>query len=52
MSFIVRVWTDCESQPELRGEVENIWTGEKRFFLSDRSLLTLIGGWRDEGAGF
>jgi hypothetical protein len=46
MSFIVRVWTDDESEPQVRGEIENVGTGEKRFFLDYWSLLTVIDAWR------
>ncbi len=46
LSFIVRVWTDDENDPELRGEVEHIGTGEKRLFLDIWSLLNLIERWR------
>ena len=43
MSFIVRVWSDHEeNEPRLRGEVEHIGTGEKRPFLDEWSLLSLI----------
>lgn len=46
MSFIVRVWTDDESGPQVRGEIEHVGTGEKRFFLNYWSLLTMIEAWR------
>ena len=46
MSFIVRVWNDEESTPEMRGEIEYVGTGEKRLFLDHRSLLRLIDHWR------
>jgi len=49
MSFIVRVWTDEEeNEPQLRGEVEHIGTGEKRLFLDEWSLLNLIECWRKD----
>jgi hypothetical protein len=47
-SFIVRVWKDDDSIPQLRGEVEYVGTGEKRFFLNYWSLLNLIETWRHE----
>lgn len=47
-SFIVRVWNDDESTPAVRGEVENVYTGEKRFFLDYGALLTVIDSWRSE----
>lgn len=48
VSFIVRVWNDEESAPAVRGEVENVGTGERRFFLDYGALLGLIDGWRSE----
>jgi hypothetical protein len=49
MSFIVRIWTDEEeNEPQLRGEVEYIGTGEKRLFLDEWSLLNLIERWRND----
>jgi hypothetical protein len=45
-SFIVRLWNDVESAPEMRGEIEHIATGERRFFLDYASLLSLIDSWR------
>lgn len=48
MSFIVRVWRDGEGVPSMRGEVEHVGTGEKRFFLDYWSLLQLLDGWRQE----
>ena len=47
-SFIVRVWNDGESAPQLRGEIEHVGTGEKRFFLDYSSLQQLIESWRRE----
>jgi len=46
MSFIVRVWTDDGSEPQMRGEIEHVTTGEKRFFLNYWSMLKLIEMWR------
>lgn len=48
MSFIVRVWHDGESSAQVRGEIENLGTGEKRLFLDYGSLLNLIDSWREE----
>ena len=48
MSFIVRVWRDGEGVPAMRGEVEHVGTGEKRFFLDYWSLLQLLDTWRQE----
>jgi hypothetical protein len=48
MSFIVRVWRDGDSAPSMRGEVENIGTGEKRLFLDYWSLLNLLDSWRQD----
>jgi hypothetical protein len=46
VSFIVRLWNDGGSVPEMRGEVEYVGTGEKRFFLTYWSLLHLLDAWR------
>jgi hypothetical protein len=48
MSFIVRVWKDGESTPQVRGEVENVGTGEKRLFLDYSSLQSLIETWHHD----
>lgn len=48
MSFIVRVWRDDDGAPSLRGEVENIGTGEKRLFLDHWSLLNVLDSWRQD----
>jgi hypothetical protein len=48
MSFIVRVWKDGADAPTMRGEVENIGTGEKRLFLDHWSLLNLLDSWRQD----
>jgi hypothetical protein len=48
MSFIVRVWKDAESTPQVRGEVENVGTGEKRLFLDYSSLQNLIETWHHD----
>lgn len=48
MSFIVRLWTDDEGMPEVRGEVEHVGTGEKRFFVDYAALLRLLDTWRHD----
>jgi len=48
MSFIVRLWDDSESVPSMRGEVEHIGTGERRFFVNYWSLLNLLEEWRQD----
>lgn len=48
MSFIVRVWRDGDGVPSMRGEVEFVGTGEKRFFLDYWSLLHLLDSWRQD----
>ena len=48
LSFIVRVYTGEEGQREIRGEIEHIATGEKRLFLDQGSLVSLIDVWRRE----
>ena len=45
-SFIVRVWSDDEGSPGVRGEVELVGTGERRLFLDYASLTRLIEAWR------
>lgn len=47
-SFIVRVWNEEGSEGQLRGEIEHVGTGEKRFFPNYAALLTLIESWRRE----
>jgi hypothetical protein len=49
MSFIVRVWTDHDDR-QMRGEIEHLGTGEKRFFPNHLSLLNLLETWRGEPA--
>lgn len=48
MSFIVRVWRDTDGMPTMRGEIEYVGTGEKRFFLDYWSLLNLLETWRQD----
>jgi len=45
-SFIVRVWADEGGGPQMRGEIEHIRTGEKRYFDSYWALLDQIETWR------
>jgi len=46
ISFIVRVWPDDEDESQMRGEVEHVGTGERRLFVNEWSLVTLIDSWR------
>jgi hypothetical protein len=46
ISFIVRVWPDDEHEPQMRGEVEHVGTGERRLFVNEWSLVSLIDSWR------
>jgi hypothetical protein len=48
MSFIVRVWADDAETPQMRGEIEHLGTGERRFFPDYWSLLKLIEAWRQD----
>lgn len=45
-SFIVRLWTDDDGVPQMRGEIEHIKTGERRFFLNYWSMLNMLESWR------
>jgi hypothetical protein len=47
-SFILRVWSDHDNEPQMRGEIEHLGTGEKRFFPNYVSLLNLLETWRRE----
>ncbi len=47
-SFIVRVWSGTGDKSEVRGEIEHLGTGEKRFFPDYRALLRLIETWRED----
>ncbi|MGI8825638.1 MAG: hypothetical protein ACR2JC_08330 [Chloroflexota bacterium] len=47
-SFIVRVWESDGSGNDMRGEIEHIGTGQRRFFDSRRGLLHQIEAWRGE----
>jgi hypothetical protein len=48
MSFILRLWPDVEDEAAMRGEIENLGTGEKRAFLDYWSLLKLLDTWRQD----
>lgn len=50
-SFIIRVWEDGDSASAVRGEIENVCTGEKRLFRDYPSLLTFLEVWHREAAG-
>jgi hypothetical protein len=48
MSFILRLWPDADGEAPMRGEIENVGTGEKRAFLDYLALLKLLESWRDD----
>jgi hypothetical protein len=48
MSFILRIWPGDDSGPGMRGEIEHIRTGEKRFFQDHWSLLHLLETWTED----
>ncbi len=45
MSFVLRLWPSDTPDLEMRGEIENIRSGEKRFFRDHRGLLKLLESW-------
>jgi hypothetical protein len=47
-SFILRLWSTEGPGLEMRGEIEHIRTGEKRFFQDHWSLLHLLETWTDD----
>ena len=47
-SFILRIWPGDSSGPGMRGEIEHIRTGEKRFFQDHWSLLNLLETWTED----
>lgn len=47
-SFIVRVWNEDEGTLQVRGEIEHVGTGEKRFFPDYSALTSLIESWRQD----
>lgn len=51
MSFILRLWPDADGEATMRGEIENVGTGEKRAFLDYWALLKLLETWRDDPNG-
>ena len=48
MSFILRLWPNDGSEAGMRGEVEHLRTGEKRFFQDHYGLLRLLETWTDD----
>lgn len=48
MSFILRVWPNDGTSEEMRGEVEHLRTGEKRYFQDHNGLLRLLETWIDD----
>ena len=48
MSFILRVWPNDGTSEEMRGEVEHLRTGEKRYFQDHHGLLRLLETWIDD----
>lgn len=47
-SFILRLWSGGDGEREMRGEIEYIRTGEKRFFQDHWGLLHLLETWADD----
>lgn len=45
-TFIVRVWTDDDDDSTMRGEIEHIGSGERKFFDSYGTLFEQIETWR------
>jgi hypothetical protein len=50
LSVVVRLWSADGTGLLLRGEVEHVRTGERRFFDTYRMLLAVIEQWRLDGA--
>lgn len=48
MSFILRLWPTDGQEVGMRGEIEHIRTGEKRFFQDHWSLLHLLETWTND----
>lgn len=46
-SFVVRIWS-TESDGEIRGEIENVRTGERQRFRRYESLVRVLQGWRHD----
>jgi hypothetical protein len=44
-SFILRLWPGDDPEASMRGEIELIATGEKRFFQDPWALLHLLETW-------
>ncbi len=49
-SFILRLWPNEDPDLEMRGEIEHLNTGEKRFFQDRGGLLRLLQTWADDGS--
>ena len=47
LALIVRVWVD-EEAVALRGDVEHVYTGERRLFQAYDALVALIEQWRQD----
>jgi hypothetical protein len=50
LSVVVRLWSEDGTAPTLRGEVEHVRTGERRFFDTYGLLVDVIEQWRLDGA--
>ena len=50
LSVVVRLWSADRTAPRLRGEVEHVRTGERRFFDTYGLLVDVIEQWRLDGA--
>jgi hypothetical protein len=48
MSFVLRLWPNEVPGAEIRGEIENIRSGEKRFFRDNRGLVHLLETWAND----
>jgi hypothetical protein len=50
LSVVVRLWSADGTGFRLRGEVEHVRTGERRFFGTYGLLVDVIEQWRRDGA--
>ena len=50
LSVVVRLWSADGTVPRLRGAVEHVRTGERRFFDTYRLLVDVLEQWRRDGA--
>jgi hypothetical protein len=50
LSVIVRLWSTDGTALRLRGEIEHVRTGERRFFDTYGLLVDVIEQWRLDGA--